>query len=639
MNSTKMTRRALFTSVVAMFVCITMLIGTTFAWFTDTASTAVNKIQAGTLDVALEMKNSEGNWVNAEGQTLSWKKAAGAPAGEQVLWEPGCTYELPELRIVNKGDLALKYRIVINGIVGNAKLLEVISFTYGTGIDIDAEVSLAPNAATAGIIIKGHMAEDAGNEYQGLSIDGIGITVIATQMTSEFDSFDNQYDINAVYPVAPTLSNTTVAGTIKSAEDTKLGNMTDTQSPTAAEITIPSGAVTTDTNAVFNMNLTDLNPDSVTYEISLKEAGTDNSVTLSSPAKVTTNIGANLTNVVVKHSGVAMTNVTSKDSLTDGTYYYKKTTGELIICSSTFSPFEISYDFNPVASVNGVGYTTLRSAIAAAKDGDTVVLTKDDSSNLWIPNKNITIDLNGKTLQALVTGSPTISLLDNANVTIKNGTIKGEAYGIIIYGDGDKLTLDNVKLEAKATNGIGVFGNNNNCTVVIDHSEIKSNYFGVYQQGSFGGNTYQIKNTKITDTYGLGVYISNSATKAKQNLTIDNCVISGPSGVEIKHTNATIKNSTLIGTSTPTASGSNNNGNCTAGYAFAATTNGVDDFVTGNVVVSGCKFYSGTTTEGDSNGYVFVYKVAEGSSVTIDDAAVTDYNTYGGEVSESGSEK
>ena len=68
MNNSKMTRRALFTSVVAMFVCITMLIGTTFAWFTDTASTAVNKIQSGTLDVALEMQKPDGSWENAEGK-------------------------------------------------------------------------------------------------------------------------------------------------------------------------------------------------------------------------------------------------------------------------------------------------------------------------------------------------------------------------------------------------------------------------------------------------------------------------------------------------------------------------------------------------------------------------------------------
>ena len=138
MTSSKSTKRALISSTLAILMCVAMLIGTTFAWFTDTASTAVNKIQAGNLDVALEMKDASGNWVNAEGQTLSWKKAAGAPANEQVLWEPGCTYELPELRIVNNGNLALKYRIVINGIVGNAKLLEAIEFTYGGVNDINA---------------------------------------------------------------------------------------------------------------------------------------------------------------------------------------------------------------------------------------------------------------------------------------------------------------------------------------------------------------------------------------------------------------------------------------------------------------------------------------------------------------------
>ena len=201
MNNKKTTKRALLSSVMAIVLCLAMLIGTTFAWFTDTASTAVNKIQAGNLDVALEMKNADGSWVPAEGQTLTWKKAAGAPAGEQILWEPGCTYELPELRIVNKGNLALKYKIEISGIVGDAKLLEAIDFTYGDNININAEVSLAPNAATEGIVIKGHMQESAGNEYRGLSIDGIGITVYATQDTVEYDSNDNRYDAGAEYAI------------------------------------------------------------------------------------------------------------------------------------------------------------------------------------------------------------------------------------------------------------------------------------------------------------------------------------------------------------------------------------------------------------------------------------------------------
>ena len=70
-NNQKATKRALLTSVMALVMCVAMLVGTTFAWFTDSASTAVKKIQAGKLDVALEMKDAAGQWVSAEGKTLN----------------------------------------------------------------------------------------------------------------------------------------------------------------------------------------------------------------------------------------------------------------------------------------------------------------------------------------------------------------------------------------------------------------------------------------------------------------------------------------------------------------------------------------------------------------------------------------
>ena len=220
MNNKRATKRALLTSVMALVMCVVMLVGTTFAWFTDTASTGVNKIQAGNLDVALEMavgKKDSGEtiWENAEGKTLQFKKAAGAPADEQVLWEPGCTYELPELRVVNKGNLALKYIIKVTGIEtnhevvpGEPNLKDVIDWTikYGTNkvedntgdIPVVTGYSLNPGASDV-VTIKGEMDKNAGNEYQGLSIDGVSVTVYATQMTAEFDSFDNEYDKDAAY--------------------------------------------------------------------------------------------------------------------------------------------------------------------------------------------------------------------------------------------------------------------------------------------------------------------------------------------------------------------------------------------------------------------------------------------------------
>lgn len=200
MNNKRATKRALLTSVMALVMCVVMLVGTTFAWFTDTASTGVNKIQAGNLDVALEMSTDGTNWESAEGKTLTFKTEDNR-AADKILWEPGCRYELPQLRVVNKGNLALKYKIQITGIQGDAKLNEVIDWTIN-GADISlTEEHLLADQTGAPFTIKGVMKTTAGNEYQGLSIDGIGITVVATQYTYENDSFGNTYDENADYTI------------------------------------------------------------------------------------------------------------------------------------------------------------------------------------------------------------------------------------------------------------------------------------------------------------------------------------------------------------------------------------------------------------------------------------------------------
>ena len=196
MTNRKSTKRALLGSVMAMVLCLAMLVGATFAWFTDTASTGVNKIQAGNLDVQLVDEN--GN--SLEGKTLEFKKAANAAEGEAVLWEPGCTYELPAVYVKNNGKLALKYKVTITGINGSAKLNDVIDWTINDA-DLSADHSLAAGATSEALTIKGHMKESAGNEYMNESIDGIAITVAATQDTVEYDSFGKTYDKDAEYPI------------------------------------------------------------------------------------------------------------------------------------------------------------------------------------------------------------------------------------------------------------------------------------------------------------------------------------------------------------------------------------------------------------------------------------------------------
>ena len=195
MNTKRATKRALLTSVMALVMCVVMLVGTTFAWFTDTASTGVNKIQAGNLKVLLVDEN--GN--DLEGETLKWKTADNR-AQTQILWEPGCTYELQPVYVKNDGNLALKYKIVISGINGSAKLNEVIDWTIND-TDLDSYHSLAVGATSDALTIKGHMQETAGNDYQDEFIDGIAITVYATQDTVENDSFGPDYDKDAPYEI------------------------------------------------------------------------------------------------------------------------------------------------------------------------------------------------------------------------------------------------------------------------------------------------------------------------------------------------------------------------------------------------------------------------------------------------------
>ena len=210
MNNRKATKRALLTSVMALVMCVVMLVGTTFAWFTDTATANVNTIKAGNLKVLLVDK--DGN--NLKGKTLEWK-AKDNREQSKIFWEPGCEYELQDVYVKNDGNLALKYKIEITGIKGSDKLNEVITWTINDA-NLSADHHLAAGDTSTALTIKGHMDENAGNEYKNLTIENIAITVYATQDTVEYDSTRNDYDANATYPMV--VSQSTLNRTLTLAE-------------------------------------------------------------------------------------------------------------------------------------------------------------------------------------------------------------------------------------------------------------------------------------------------------------------------------------------------------------------------------------------------------------------------------------
>ena len=265
----------------------------------------VNKIQAGTLDV--QLLDEQGNTL--EGQTLSWKKAADG-ANQAVLWEPGCTYELQPIVIKNAGNLALKYKIVISGIQGDAALNNAIEWTItntSTVTALDADHALAAGASDT-LTIKGNMREDAGNEYQGLSIDGIGITVVATQYTYEGDSNNNQYDVNAEYPV---ISNADFADAIENAD---AGSVVDLASGT---FQLPSNSI----------------PAGVT----ITGAGKENSVLQVNNGSITSN-DVTIKNIAIKGSGASGTSGSlniSGNNTTIENVNYRGQAGKIAIAVST----------------------------------------------------------------------------------------------------------------------------------------------------------------------------------------------------------------------------------------------------------------------------------------------------------------
>ncbi|MBQ1965919.1 MAG: hypothetical protein II348_04510, partial [Clostridia bacterium] len=80
----KNTKRALLASALSLLLCVSMLVGTTYAWFTDSVTSANNVIQSGTLDVVLEYKtNWADDWAPVDGNTKIFKEGA--------LYEPGYT--------------------------------------------------------------------------------------------------------------------------------------------------------------------------------------------------------------------------------------------------------------------------------------------------------------------------------------------------------------------------------------------------------------------------------------------------------------------------------------------------------------------------------------------------------------------
>jgi len=241
MTNSKLTKRALLTSVMALFLCVAMLTGTTFAWFTDTVTSSGNKIVAGNLDVQLLMNTGSGYAdISDSTDPIFGAGSIAQNNNAETLWEPGKT-QIAYLGIRNAGNLALKYNVIVdvtdNELVGALEyaiipLADENATVYGANWnEIKANAGASYGDLAAGRFIAApngcldevrngydpnnletdyfalaiHMKEEADNKFMSKSVT-IDITVAATQVTAESDSINDQYDNNSEYPVSITLS-------------------------------------------------------------------------------------------------------------------------------------------------------------------------------------------------------------------------------------------------------------------------------------------------------------------------------------------------------------------------------------------------------------------------------------------------
>ncbi len=448
MTQSKNTKRAFLASVLSIVICLTMLIGSTFAWFTDTATTGVNTIKSGNLDVELQMSCNNGKtWEDAENKTLEFRNANGS---SDILWEPGAEFKLPQLRIKNAGNLALKYKVVVSGLTGDMMLADVLDVKLnGSKIDTLTNV-MALNAAEVDGLIHGEliaeatsdvyevslkMQEEANNDYMNKTLSGLCITVYATQDDVEWDSWTNDYDAGATYsdeatikdgvPVVLHSANATVsipANTLTAGQVVKLKEANAENSETAKTV------VTVDNTLITAKDISIVDADG--NEVAMPTTGT---------YTVTMNIGTGLdaSNLAVYHKENKVEPIN-----------YNATSGIVTFTTNSFSPFTVIYE-NIGTIASAAKLVAVRDSINAGdtKAGVVYNVTKDiDLSGVeWTAISNFAGTFNG---QGHTISNMNANLFGTVSGTVENLKVdtlsNGFIYSVLAGGVVEECTVSNM---------------------------------------------------------------------------------------------------------------------------------------------------------------------------------------------------
>ena len=407
MTGLKATKRALISSVIALFLCFAMLLGTTYAWFTDSATSAGNTITTGTLDVELYKWTDATTSVGLSQLAKDDPNADTSVFNAAVLWEPGHT-EVAYLSIKNNGSLALKYKVAVVATLGadtdgdKADITDVMLYeispdkkfgevTFWNGADA-VKVEVGTNAAAEGatllkdeehfFALSVHMDENAGNKYQNETVV-FDIIVLAGQLASEADSFGPTYDADADYAKIPNIDYATVvAGT--SAYDFEIRD--EAQNKIAAA-TVPGEAVAGDATDIkvkvvesnYNANITvGTESETKAFDVTVTGLKENNDIPVAVDLKIP--VGLNPATVVLYHY----------DSIIPSSY--NPHTGYVSFESKTFSPFTVVYDAESVYVAPVVNPDAAPTATVATQPQYVGVSLPWGSYGQWSPDKNVDAD-------------------------------------------------------------------------------------------------------------------------------------------------------------------------------------------------------------------------------------------------------
>ena len=480
-NKKKTTKRALISSVISFVLCFAMLLGTTFAWFSDSVSSANNIITAGNLDVELYYQNDETtDWTKVDENTNIFKK--------NTLWEPGHA-EVVEFKVVNEGSLALKYQLAVNiareigsvNVNGEGFMLsQFIKFaviegnnTYATReaaiaaaeangatlineafeseitkLDPKVDDTTAEDVYTDVVTMVVYMPTTVGNDANyanGKPVPTIelGVNLFATQAVAEEDSFGSDYDQGAPIVMAPMArpENPTTAVNLKGAEDVMI-----LLSPELIEA-LPAGV--TEIGMAVSEPVIDEAAKTIKFaEIELVDqkgdeidlAALDTTITVTLPAQDIFPVGET---VMLYHDGeyVATAVVNS-----DKTISYEVAH----LCEVTVSKIELPVvkgDVVEIGNVSQLIYFANDVNSGNTYEGKTVVLTADiDLNNTnWTPigNWDYTFDGNfdGQGHKIM-----NLKMSDN---TATNGEAYLGFFGITANNTIENLVIKNVTISSK----------------------------------------------------------------------------------------------------------------------------------------------------------------------------------------------